>query len=78
MAMLGFVGVTSIETSVAEVTVSIVDADTAPSVAAIIVEPVPAVVVIPFEPGVLLIVATPATEELHVTEALMSCTELSV
>jgi hypothetical protein len=76
--MLGFVGVTSIETSVAEVTVSMVDADTAPSVAVIIVEPVPAVVVIPFEPGVLLIVATLATEELHATEALMSCTELSV
>ena len=52
------VGVTSIDTRVAEVTVSIVDADTAPRLAEIIVEPGPVVVVIPFEPGALLIEAT--------------------
>ena len=38
----------------------------------------PVVVVTPFEPCVLLIDATVLTEEVHVTEALMSCTELSV
>jgi hypothetical protein len=76
--MLGFVGVTSIDTNIAEVTVSGVDADTAPRVAEIIVAPGLAVVVIPFEPGVLLIAATALTEELQVAEAVMSCTELSV
>jgi len=78
LAMLGLVGVTSIDTRVAAVTVRVVDADTVPRVAVIIVEPGPAVVVIPFDPDVLLTVATVVTEELHVTEALMSCTELSV
>ena len=76
--MLGFAGVTSIDTRVAEVTVRMVDEDTPPRVAAIIVEPALAVVLIPFEPGVLLIVATAITEELQVTAAEMSCTELSV
>jgi hypothetical protein len=76
--MLGFVGVTSIDTNVAAVTVRGVDADTAPRVAEIIVEPELAAVIIPFVPGVLLIAATELTDELHVTEALMSCTELSV
>jgi hypothetical protein len=76
--MLGFVGVTSIDTSVAEVTVRGVDAETAPSVAEIMVEPGLAVVIIPLEPGVLLIAATVLTEELHVTAEVMMCTELSV
>jgi hypothetical protein len=76
--MLGFVGVTSIDANVAEVTVKGVDADTAPSVAEISVEPGMAVVVIPFEPGVLLIAATALAEELQVTAAVTSCTELSV
>lgn len=76
--MLGFAGVTSIDTKVAEVTVRVVDADTPPRAAVIIVEPAPAVVIIPFEPGALLIVAAAATEELQVTAAEMSCTELSV
>jgi hypothetical protein len=76
--MLGFVGETSIDTNVAEVTVRGVDADTAPRVAEIIVEPGLAAVVKPFEPGALLIAATVLTDELHVTEAVMSCTELSV
>ena len=78
MAMLGFVGVTSIDTRVAEVTVRTVDADAPPRLAEIIVEPGLVVVVIPFEPGALLIEATELTEEAHVTEAVMSCTELSV
>jgi hypothetical protein len=76
--MLGFVGVTSIDSSVAEFTVRVVDAETAPRLAEIIVEPGAVVVVTPFEPGVLLIEATVLTEEAHVTEAEMSCTELSV
>jgi hypothetical protein len=76
--MLGFVGVTSMDTSVAEVTVRVADADKVPRVAEIIVEPGPAEVVTPFEPGALPIEATAATEEVHVTEAEMSCTELSV
>ena len=75
--MLGFAGVTSIDTRVAEVTVRVVDEVTPPRVAVIIVEPALAVVSIPFEPGVLLIVATAVAEELQVTAAEMSCTELS-
>ena len=78
MAMLGLVGVTSIDTRVAEVTVRAVEADTAPKVAVIVVEPGLVAVVTPFEPGVLLIAATPPAEEVHVTKAVMSCTELSV
>jgi hypothetical protein len=76
--MLGFVGVTSIDANVAEVTVKEVDADTAPRVAEIIVEPGVAVVAIPFEPGALLIAATALAEEPQVTAAVISCTELSV
>ena len=58
----GFVGVTSMDTSVAEVTVKAVDAETPPRVAEILVGPGAAVVVIPFAPGVLLIDATVLTE----------------
>ena len=76
--MLGFAGVTSIATKVAEVTVRAVDADTPARNAVIIVEPGIAVVTIPFEPAALLMVATAVTEELQVTAAEMSCTELSV
>jgi hypothetical protein len=57
--MLGLVGVTARVTSVAGVTVSVVDADTPPRVAEIVVEPVLTEVANPLEPAALLTVATP-------------------
>jgi hypothetical protein len=75
---VGFAGVTPIDTRVAGVTVKTVDADTPPRVAVIVVEPGLAVVAIPLKPGILLIDPTLVMEELQTTEAVRSCTELSV
>jgi hypothetical protein len=77
-AMLGLVGVTARETSVAGVTVRVVEADTPPEVALIVVEPVSTEVASPFEPAALLMVAIPVDEELHVTDAVRSWVEPSV
>jgi hypothetical protein len=76
--MVGFAGVTPIDTRVAAVTVRLEDAETPPRVAVIVVEPVPPAVAVPLKPSILLIEATFVTEELQVTEAVRSCTELSV
>ena len=65
-AMLGLVGVTAIDLSVAAVTVRVVDPDIDPDVAVIVVEPVAAGVANPFEPTALLMVATPVLDELQV------------
>ena len=73
-AMLGLVGVSWIETSVAGVTVSVVWPDTPENVAVIVVEPVAPEVASPVE----LIVATAVLDESHVTDALRSWFELSV
>jgi hypothetical protein len=70
--MLGFTGVTASDTRLAAVTVKPVDPDTPPKVAVIVVDPELSVVVRPFDPGTLLTDATPATEELHVTELVRS------
>jgi hypothetical protein len=66
-AVLGFVGVTSTDTSVADVTVRVVLPKTVPDVAVMVAEP--AVVpdaARPLEPAVLLTVPTSAADELHV------------
>ena len=47
------------DTSVAEVTVSVVDPDLPPDVAVIVVEPAATDVARPLEPAALLMVATP-------------------
>jgi len=78
LAMVGFAGVTPIDTRLAEVTVRVVDADTPPSVAVIVVEPGVAVATVPLKPGILEIDAMDVTVEFQVTEAVRSCTELSV
>jgi hypothetical protein len=71
-AMLGFVGVTARETSVAGVTVSVVAPVTFPRTALIVVDPEDAEVAKPLEPDVLLMVAAAAVEELQVTDVVKS------
>ena len=75
--MLGLAGVTAMDTSVAEVTVNVVDPDMLPDVAVIDVEPVVAEVAIPLEPLALLMAATPAVDEFQVTAVVRSCVVLS-
>ncbi len=75
--MLGLVGVISRETSVAGVTVSVVDPDVEPDVAVIIVEPMAAAVATPSEPAVLLIPATDGDDELQTTIDVRSWVVLS-
>jgi len=75
--MLGLDGVTVIDTSVAGVTVSVVDAETLPSVAWIVVDPVAAEVARPIDPALLLTVATPVLVDVQATELVRFCVELS-
>ena len=67
--MLGLVGVTAMDTSVAGVTVSVVDPDMLPDAAVIVVEPAAVEVASPLEPAALLMVATPVVDEFQVTDA---------
>jgi hypothetical protein len=76
-AMLGLMGVTVMNTSVAEVTVSVVDPDMLPDIAVTIVEPAATDVARPLEPTALLMAATAAFDEFHVTAAVRSCIVLS-
>ena len=76
-AMLGFVGDTWIETSVAEVTVSKVPPETPSAVAVMVVEPAPAAVARPLDPAMLLTGATEVDDELQVTDEVRSWLELS-
>jgi hypothetical protein len=75
--MLGVAGVMLIETSVAEVTVSVVLPDIPPSVALIVLVPTLTELASPFEPAALLIVATVSADEDQVTADVRSCVELS-
>jgi hypothetical protein len=75
--MLGLFGVTARDTSVAGVTVSVVDPETFPNAALIVVEPAAAEVATPLEPAALLTAAIPVAEELHVTTFVKSCVVLS-
>jgi hypothetical protein len=69
----GFCGVRLSKTSAAVCTVNVVVALTAPRVAVIVVIPVPELVASPWVPLPLLIVATVAAEEAHITVLVMSC-----
>ncbi len=53
-------------------TVSVVDPDTFPNVAVIVVLPVETEVASPLEPAALLMVATDGVDELQVVDAVMS------
>ena len=77
LRMFGLVGVTAMDTSVAEVTVSVVDPDTPPDVALIVVEPAAAEVASPLVPAELLMAATAAADEFQVTAVVRSCVVLS-
>ena len=76
-ATLGLVGVIAMDTSVAELTVRVVDPEMLPDAAVIVVEPVATEAANPFEPAALLIVATPVLAELQVAAAVRSCVVLS-
>ncbi|HYA88448.1 MAG TPA: hypothetical protein VEI57_15440 [Nitrospirota bacterium] len=60
------------DTSVAGVTVSIVDPETLPNVAMIVVDPGATELADPEEPAALLMVATAADDELQVADAVKS------
>ena len=70
--MIGFVGVTDSDTSVAGVTVSTVDPETLPNAAMIVVDPETTDVADPLEPAVLLMVAAAIVDELQLTNAVKS------
>ncbi len=85
-AMLELVGVTAIDTSVADVTFSVIDPQMPPRVALIIVLPMPLAITV-ICPGEFtadavklaeLIVATLVSVEIHVAEVVRSCVVLSV
>jgi hypothetical protein len=75
--MLGLVGVIAMDTSVAGVTVRVVDPDMPPEVAVIVVDPVATEKADPLEPAALLIVATVRSDELQATSVVKSCVVLS-
>ncbi len=77
MAMLGLVGETAMETSVAAVIVSVVDPDMLPNVAMIVVVPAVTEVSSPCEPAALLTAATLVAEDDQVTEFVRFCVVLS-
>jgi hypothetical protein len=76
-AMLGFVGLIARDTSVAVVTVSVVDAETPPTAAVIVVIPAATAVALPLEPAALLMVATAVSDEVQVADVVTSCVLLS-
>jgi len=75
--MLGFAGVIAMDTSVADVAVSVVDPEILPDAAVIVVEPAATEVASPLEPAALLMAATDSSEELQVTVVVRSCVVLS-
>ena len=76
-ALFGLVGVIAKDTSVAGVTVRVVDPEVLPDEAVIVVAPAATEVARPMEPEVLLIVAMGEAEDAHVTEEVRSCVVLS-
>jgi hypothetical protein len=76
--MLGLAGVTAIDTRVAGVTVKVVDPETAPLAALIVVEPELVAVARPFDPEALLTEAMALAEDVQPTLAVKFWVELSV
>jgi hypothetical protein len=72
-ASAGVAGETASETSAAEVTVSVVDPVTDPTLAVIVAVPCPILLATPCKPAALLIVATAGVSELHCTVPVMFC-----
>ena len=75
--MLEFVGVTAMDTRVAEVTVSVADPTTLPDVAVIVDEPAATDVANPLEPAALLMAAIVAADDFQVTDVVRFCVVLS-
>jgi hypothetical protein len=71
-ATIELAGVTAMDTNCAGFTVNVVDAETDPMVAVIVVEPMPELAANPCEPVLLLITATIADELVQVTFVVMS------
>jgi len=65
------------DTSVAELKVRVAAPEVLPEAAVIVAVPAATGVTCPLEPAALLIVATDAFDELHVTDVVMSCVLLS-
>jgi len=78
LAMLGFGGVTPIDTRVAAVTVSGVEPETPLKVAVMLVEPCADAVASPLEPAVLLMLAVAGAEEFQLTAVVRFCVEPSL
>ena len=76
--MIGFGGVTVIDKRAAAVTVSVVEPETLPEVAVMLVEPAAAPVANPLEPAALLIVAMELSDGLQFTDVVISCVVLSL
>ena len=76
-AMLAFVGVTAMDTSFAAVTVRVVEPETLPSVAAMVVLPTATLVARPLLPAALDTVAAEVLVEVQVAVVVRSCVELS-
>ena len=68
-------GVTAMETSA--VTVRVVEPEIFPDLAVIVVVPAAFEVAFPFDPALLLMVATDSAEELQVTDVVRFCVLLS-
>ena len=76
--MLGFSGMTAMETSAAGVTVKPVQPETVPNVAVMVTVPWLSELASPLEPDALLMAATLVSDDPQVTEAVRFCVELSV
>jgi hypothetical protein len=76
LAMHGLVGVTEIDTSVAGVTLKVVNPDMLPDTAVMAVVPTIMEVANPFEFDASLTVATDSVDELQVTAVVRSCVVL--
>ena len=76
--MDGFVGEIAIDTSAAVSTINVVEAEIEARAAVIFVTPAPELVESPFVPEILLMIATVAEVELHVTSEVTSCVLPSV
>jgi len=77
-ASVGVAGVTAIDTSAAELTISVVEPVTEPTLAVIVALPCPTPLALPCVPAALLIVATVSVSELHCTVPVMFCVLPSV
>ena len=77
LAIEELVGITAMDVSSVAVTIKVVDPETLPDAAVIVVDPVATAAADPLEPVALLIVATPVLDELHVAAPVRSCVVLS-